>query len=173
MLRFRSPSSQSCCNRTMCKVHTSHAGQLGRARVTSTISYTLPAYNYTTIRHGTRSAVSSGVASMTDRLRPKPSASIYPDRVSGNRTHALSVWTYVTACRCGVHATWEGSVRLGRHWSPKRAQSAPSRRLPPTTRLGAGRALRRKPHNFLPSWAHVYSSSGSQFCPTSRCRRSS
>ena len=28
-------------------------------------------------------------------------------------------------------------MRLGRHWSPKRAQSAPSRRLPPTTRLGA------------------------------------
>ena len=36
-----------------------------------------------------------------------------------------------------VHATWEGSVRSGRHWSQKRAQSAPSRRLPLTTRLGA------------------------------------
>ena len=38
-----------------------------------TVVYTLPAYflNYkygTTIRHGTRSAVSSGVASITDRL---------------------------------------------------------------------------------------------------------
>ena len=31
-----------------------------------------------------------------------------------------------------VHATWEGSVRSGHHWSPKRAQSAPSRRLPLT-----------------------------------------
>ena len=28
-------------------------------------------------------------------------------------------------------------MRSGRHWSQKRAQSAPSRRLPPTTRLGA------------------------------------
>ena len=42
-----------------------------------------------------------------------------------------------TACKCGVHATREGSVRSGRHWSQKRAQSAPSRRLPPTTRLDA------------------------------------
>ena len=33
-----SPSSQPC-NRTRCKVHTSHAWQLGRARATSTTSY--------------------------------------------------------------------------------------------------------------------------------------
>ena len=35
-----SPSSQPC-DRTIRKVHTSHAWQLGRARATSTISYTL------------------------------------------------------------------------------------------------------------------------------------
>jgi hypothetical protein len=59
VLRFRllpsTPSSQSCA-RTLCKAHTSHAGQLGRARVTSTVVYTLPAYNYlygTIIRHRT------------------------------------------------------------------------------------------------------------------------
>ena len=48
-------------------------------------------------------------------------------------------------------------------------QSAPSRRLqvPLTTRLGHWRqvvrvsAIRRKPHNSLPPWAHVYCSSGS------------
>jgi hypothetical protein len=114
---FPPSSSSQPCDRTIRKLHISHAWQLGRARATSTVSYTLPAYNYkygTTIRHGTRSAVSSGVASMTDRLRPKPSVSIYPDRVSGNRTHALSVWTYVTACRCGVHAQWAGSSGLRR-----------------------------------------------------------
>jgi hypothetical protein len=56
------------------------------------------------------------------------------------------------ACKCGVHATREGCVRSGRHWlKKKRVQSAPSQRLPPTTRLGApGRALGRKPHNSLP-----------------------
>ena len=63
----------------------------------------------TTPPHRVRGERFSGVASMTDRLRPKPSASIYPDRVLGNRTHALSVWTYVTACKCGVHARWAGS----------------------------------------------------------------
>ena len=110
-------------------------------------TYTKPyiyIYTATAIRHGTCTAVSSGVASMTDRLRPKPSASIYPDRVSGNRTHALSVWTYVTARRCGVHAMREGSVRSGRHWSQKRAQSAPSRRLSHTAESGSERAQMAK-----------------------------
>jgi hypothetical protein len=137
-----SPSSQPC-DRTICKLHTSHAWQLGRARATSTVSYTLPAYNYkygTTIRHGTRSAVSSGVASMTDRLRPKPSANIDPDRVSVNRTHSLAGWTYVTACKCGVHATQEGSVRSGRHLPHDRARSAPFRRPPLTARQCRARA---------------------------------
>ena len=72
-------------------------------------------------------------------------------------------------CSCDV-----GGLRaVGSPLASMRTQSAPSRRLPPTTRSGAGRALWRKPHNFLPSWAHVYSTSGPLSFLASRCRRSS
>ena len=78
-----------------------------------------------------------------------------PWQVPGYKDARTSVWTHVTVCRCGVHATREESVRSGRRRPQKRTRPAPFRRPSLTTGLASERELLLKPAQQPPPQALV------------------
>ena len=78
-----------------------------------------------------------------------------PWQVPGYKDARTSVWTHVTVCRCGVHATREESVRSGRRRPQKKTRPAPFRRPSLTTGLASERELLLKPAQQPPPQALV------------------
>ena len=142
ILFFRQPAKGRCAGLAGVRV--------GREVVLCTYNY--QALMGTTSLHGTCSAARA-VAS-TPPLAAAAGSHL-PWQVPGYKDARTSVWTHVTVCRCGVHATREESVRSGRRRPQKRTRPAPFRRPSLTTGLASERELLLKPAQQPPPQAIV------------------